>query len=79
MTFEYYALDGWTCMSKLFSNAFAIFRLLTTVTIVHHIGRTENVPLTIIDRSIFTQLSLNSLIWVDQMSNSHHKKKILDR
>lgn len=79
MTFEYYALDGWTCMSKLFSNAFAIFRLLTTVTIVHHIGMTENVPLTIIDRSIFTQLSLNSLIWVDQMSNSHHKKKILDR
>ena len=58
MTFEY-VLDGWTCMSKLF----AIFLLLTTVTIVHHIiAMTENMPLTFIDRSIFAQFSLNSLI-----------------
>ena len=33
---------------------------------------TENVPLTSIDRLIFTQFSLDSLVLPDRMSGIHH-------
>ena len=64
MTFEY-ALDRWTCMSKLFF-------ILPLQHYYKCSSMTENVPLTSIDRLIFTQFSLDSLVLPDRMSGIHH-------